>query len=303
VLGTRGVGLEVFPSTLSYIVVGVAFAFTAIVMGLVGYYYRSREIGLVAALTGLISFTFLLAFYAEDAITTVMLTTGHSFGEVYRFLLLGATVFRGGDLLEAYWLPVAWAINTVSLGVASLSLLGSYLAGEILGLQPRRSLILSLVVFVIALIGAIFTIHANNVINPFNTLAPQVKIQQGLFFRDVGNVVKLVALVITFSLITVAFIRGYRETGEKPLLYNGLSWLLLLVGFILLGLASLAWWESFASSALARGAVSVLNLYYLAAIVLTLGGAVGVLFSTVAGYVAPAVVGEAEEAETVETGE
>ncbi len=293
----------VFPSTLSYIVVGVAFAFTAIVMGLVGYYYRSREIGLVAALTGLISLAFLLAFYAEDQITTIMLVTGHSFDEVYRFLLLGATVFRGGDLLQAYWVPVAWAINTLSFTIPAIALVGAYLAGETLGLSPKKSLGLAIAMGLLGFVGAALSVYSTIVINPYNTLAPQAKIGQGLVLRDTGNVLKVATVIVTLGLLAVSFLKAYRDVKERPLLYNGISWLLLLIGFTMIGVASLAFWESMASTSLARGAVTALNAYYLLAVLFMLAGAVGVLFSSVAGYIAPAALGEigggVEEVEAV----
>ncbi|MEB3780880.1 MAG: hypothetical protein GSR85_11745 [Desulfurococcales archaeon] len=279
------------PTLLLFISIGIILSLTGVMLGIIAIVYRSREAIARALGILILGIVFLIAFtFQDNVIGNLQQQFGYEISTIQSLEVPKLNALKGAPtgVPSGAWNTYSTYIILVQLlFMISIIILG-YLGVQVIGVEGIRKIGLLGIIIAIPLLEFILSYVSLNQILNGNT-------EQGVRYRDLSNILKILSVIISLGLTSVALFNVYRDVGEKFYLVQASGWLILLLGLVILNYITLTSWEEGAIEKIQEGDLgSVINTFRIVTFLL-LVGSIGILAGSLLEIVPTAA--EAEELE------
>jgi len=280
------------PTLILFMSIGIILALTGLMLAVIAIFYRSREA--IARSLGviLLGVSFLVAFQFQNDVLGNLQQFGYDLSSIRSLEIPKLNAFKGaptGVPTGSWNVDVNLITLTQLVFTISIIILG-YLGVQVMGSTGMLKYGLIALIVVLPAIGFFLSYQSTSSILNGDTAS-------GIRMRDISNITKIIAILISLGLSSAGLIRIYRDVGERSYLIQGAGWLLLLIGLLIFGYMTLSSWENFAITEIQEGDInSPINAFRVVTFFL-LVGSLGILSGSILEIAPIGVVGEAEEAE------
>ncbi len=282
------------PTLLLFITIGIILTLTGIMLSVIAAFYRTREAIIRALGILLLGLSMLTAFNFQNLVLEELYAFGYDHDAIKNLDIPKINAIKGAPtgITTGVWQDYSHYIILAQLLLFLALILIGYLGVEILGLEGGKRYALTGILVIVPAIGFILSyLSLNSIVNG--------NVDAGVRYRDLSNVVRIIASLLSLGTVGLGLFRLYRDLGEKAYLAQSLGWILLLLGLLAMGYISLTSWERTAIEYIQEDNLSpIINMFRLVSLLLLLGS-----MAILAGSLLELVPAGAETMEEEETAE
>ncbi|MCE4599877.1 MAG: hypothetical protein F7C81_06750 [Desulfurococcales archaeon] len=234
-----------FYSLLAFITLGLVLSLTGLTLAIIALVHRTKEAAVRALTILFLGLAFIAAFFFQDEVLErLLLKYGWDYDAISQVEVTKLSPFKGAPIgvTREAWNDLTLYIYASSIMVGIALILAAYLAVTVLGLEGGvRTGSIGLVTIAAVFSIGLIVVSTNALAEP--GLSPEAR-DRAIFFRDMGNILRTVALVVSLGALSWGLYRIHRETGERAYVIQTVGWLLFLAGLAIFGYMSTTWWET-----------------------------------------------------------